>query len=115
MLGQSIAIRSDRATFLTGDKVTASLLVRDRERFLDANGKPKCAMLLVRDETSLPKRFVPITTEQPEMFRVDFGILDVGYFSASVVQGDNDEVLQTPRLKFGTRSLKSSKRTRAQI
>ena len=93
MPGQSIAIRPDRATFLTGDKVTASLLVRDRERFLDANGKPNCAVLLVREENSLPKRFVPIPTDQPEMFRVDFGILDVGYFSASVVQGDKDEVL----------------------
>jgi len=93
MPGQSIAIRPDRATFLTGDKVTASLLVRDQEHFLDANGKPNCAVLLVRDENSLPKRFVPIPTDQPEMFRVDFGILDVGYFSASVVQGDKDEVL----------------------
>ncbi len=93
MPGQSVAIRPDRATFLTGDKVTASLLVRDRERFLDANGKPNCAVLMYRDEASLPKRFVPIPTEQPEMFRVDFGALDVGYFTATVVQGDKEETL----------------------
>ena len=93
MPGQSVAIRPDRATFLTGDKVTASLLVRDKDRFLDANGKSNCAVLLVRDETSLPKRFVPIPTDQPEMFRVDFGVLDVGYFTASVVQGDKEETL----------------------
>ena len=93
MPGQRVAIRPDRATFLTGDKVTASLLVRDRDRFLDANGKLGLAVLLYRDENSLPKRIVPIPTEQPEMFRLELGALDVGYFTATVVQGDKDEVL----------------------
>ena len=93
MPGQSVAIRPDRATFLTGDKVTATLLVRDRERFLDANGKLNLAVLLYRDENSLPRRVVPIPTEQPEMFRLELGILDVGYFTATAVQGDKEEVL----------------------
>ncbi len=93
MPGQTVAIRPDRATFLTGDKVTATLLVRDRERFLDANGKLNLAVLLYRDENSLPKRIVPIPTEQPETFRLDLGAMDVGYFTATVVQGDKEQVL----------------------
>ena len=93
MPGQSVAIRPDRATFLTGDKVTATLLVRDRERFLDENGKLNLAVLLLRDEKSLPKRVVPIPTAQPEMFRLELGVLEVGYFTASVVQGDSETVL----------------------
>ncbi len=93
MPGQSVAIRPDRATFLTGDKVTATLLVRDRDRFLDANGKLNLAVLLYRDENSLPKRIVPIPTEQSESFRLELGALDVGYFTATVVQGDKEDVL----------------------
>ena len=93
MPGQSVAIRPDRATFLTGDRVTATLLVRDRDRFLDTNGKLNLAVLLYRDESSLPKRVVPIPTEQPDMFRLELGVLDVGYFKVTVVSGDKEEVL----------------------
>lgn len=93
MPGQKVAIRPDRAAFLTGDKVTATLLVRNREEFLDDNGKLDLAVLLFRDENSLPKRVAPIPTDQPEMFRLELGVLDVGYFTASVVQGDKDFVL----------------------
>ncbi len=93
MPGQNVAMRPDRATFLTGDQVTATLLVRDRERFLNANGKLNLAVLLYRDENSLPKRVVPIPTEQPEMFRLELGVLDVGYFTATVVSGDKEAVL----------------------
>ncbi len=99
MPGQKVAVRPDRATFLTGDKVTATLLVRNREEFLDANGKLNLAVLLSRDENSLPKRVVPIPTDQPEMFRLELGVLDVGYFTATVVEGDNEKVLADTALE----------------
>ncbi len=93
MPGQKVAIRPDRATFLAGDKVTATLLIRDRQDFQDADGKLNLAVLLFRDENTLPRRVFPIPTDQPEVFRLELGELDVGYFTATVVAGDKEKVL----------------------
>lgn len=100
MPGQKVSIRPDRATFLTGDKVTATMLVSDLESFADANGKTNLVALLYREDSVLPKRFIPIpTSERPELFRLDFGALDVGYFSVNIVSGDDEKVIASTALE----------------
>jgi hypothetical protein len=94
MPGQLVSIRPDRATFLTGDKATATLLVRDPNAFMDANGTMNLAVLLYREDSALPKRYSPIPiADQKNMYRIDFGSVDVGYFAAQVVGGDDEKVL----------------------
>lgn len=94
MPGQRVAIRSDRASFLAGDRVTASLLVKEPAEFRDAQGQLDLAVLVKSVEGGLPKRVTPAASGLEEnYFRVDLGELDVGYYTASVVRGERDEVL----------------------
>jgi hypothetical protein len=94
MPGQKVAIRSDRATFLTGDRATATVLVSPDSEFHNASGQSGLGVLLEGPGLPLPKRITPSPTGAGDgLFRTDFGTLDVGYYTASVVAGNNDKVL----------------------
>lgn len=94
MPGQEVAIRSDLASFIAGDRVTASILVKQPERFTDAQGRSDLTVLLEPTEGPLPRRISPAASGLDEtVFRVDFGDLPVGYYTAAVVRGADDEVL----------------------
>ncbi len=92
--GQAVAIRPDRATFLTGDRITASLMVRESS---DATSTPdpfELSVLLESEPGTLPQRFQPVAVGlENDFYRVDFGNLDVGLHSARVVRGDDDQVI----------------------
>lgn len=92
--GQKVGIRSDRATFLTGDRASATVLVSSPEEFQKPNGQLDFDVLLEGPGLPLPQRFTAAAMgANGELFRADFGTLDVGYYNASVVRGDDDEVL----------------------
>jgi hypothetical protein len=94
MPGQKVAIRSDRATFLTGDRATATVLVSSDSEFRNSTGETGLEVLLEGPGLRLPRRVTPGATGSGEgLFRADFGTLDVGYYTASVVGGDKDKVL----------------------
>jgi hypothetical protein len=94
MPGQKVGIRSDRATFLTGDQATATVLVRSAQEFQKPGGQPDFEVLLQGPALKLPRRITPSPIAAGgELFRADFGTLDIGYYTASVVQGSSDKVL----------------------
>lgn len=94
MPGQQVAIRSDRASFFAGDRATASILVEDPSAVRNDRGALDLAVLLQPVDGGLPKRVTPAASGlEEDYFRVDFGELDVGYYTASVVRGEADEVL----------------------
>jgi hypothetical protein len=100
MPGQKVGIRSDRATFLTGDRATATVLVSAPEAFQKANGELDLGVLLEGPGLPLPRRVAPAATGGDlGIFRADFGTLGVGYYTASVVRGDGDEVLAETALE----------------
>ena len=77
--GQTIALRSDRLSFVTGDEVTATVLVSDSER----ETVPDC--LLQGDSLQLPKRRSPVPQDdQPGVFRLNFGTLPPGHYFAKL-------------------------------
>jgi hypothetical protein len=93
MPGQKIAIRSDRATFLTGDQASATVLVSSPEEFQSPSGQPDFEVLLEGPGLELPRRVTPSASgTSDEIFRVLFGTLEIGYYTASVVRGNADEV-----------------------
>jgi hypothetical protein len=93
MPGQKVAIRSDRATFLTGDRATATVLLSSDSEFRNASDQTSLEVLLESPGLRLPRRVTPSPTGSGDgLFRADFGTLDVGYYTASVV-GDKDKVL----------------------
>ncbi|QDV43563.1 hypothetical protein Enr13x_34200 [Stieleria neptunia] len=92
--GQAIAIRPDRATFLAGNRVTASLLIRSSGERAVSGDAQEFSVLLESAEDQLPKRFHPtVSGLQEDSFRVDFGNLPVGIHSAHVVRGGDDQVV----------------------
>ncbi|MFO1063020.1 MAG: vWA domain-containing protein [Pirellulales bacterium] len=94
MPGQKVGIRSDRAVFLAGDRVTASVVLRDVSQFQDESGRLDLAVLLQSVDGSLPKRFsIAPAGDDEELYQVDFGSLDVGNYTAQVVQGSKDTVI----------------------
>lgn len=99
--GQEVAIRSDRATFLTGDRVTATAIVKLDSRHRNEQGKPDLEVLLQGSEMEIPKRFslIPLGADR-DLFRIDFGTLDVGFYSAKVVFGEKDEVVAETALEI---------------
>jgi hypothetical protein len=100
MPGQKVGIRSDRATFLTGDRATATVLVSSPEEFQKANGELDLGVLLEGPGLPLPRRVAPAASGGDlGIFRADFGTLGVGYYTASVVRGDSDEVLAETALE----------------
>jgi hypothetical protein len=100
MPGQKVGIRSDRATFLTGDRATATVLISAPEEFQKANGELELGVLLEGPGLPLPRRVAPAASGGDlGLFRADFGTLGVGYYTASVVRGDSDEVLAETALE----------------
>ncbi len=100
MPGQKVGIRSDRATFLTGDRATATVLVSSPEEFQKPSGELDLGVLLEGPGLPLPRRVAPSASGGDlGLFRADFGTLGVGYYTASVVRGDSDEVLAETALE----------------
>jgi hypothetical protein len=92
--GQDIALRSDRPTFLSGDPAGATVVVRPNSELLGKIESNDLQVLLEGGKMTLPKRFPLIRfDEDKNVFRVDFGILDVGYYEAKVVSGQTDIAL----------------------
>lgn len=98
--GQKVAIRSDRNTFLTGDRVTATLMtpavkdVADTAKSSSADASSAFEVLLSGPGLQLPRRLqVSPWGMDSDLFKVDFGVLDVGYYTASVVSTDSDKPL----------------------
>jgi hypothetical protein len=61
---------------------------------VDASNQNGLEVLLEGPGLRLPKRLAPAATGSGDgLFRADFGTLDVGYYTASVVAGNNDKVL----------------------
>ncbi|MEZ6088982.1 MAG: VWA domain-containing protein [Pirellulaceae bacterium] len=94
MPGQEVAVQPDRASFLTGDRATATVTVRDTVKWSNANGDDSISVLLQSSEMDLPKRvsLAPSGLEQG-LFRADLGALDVGYYTLKAVTGVKDQVL----------------------
>ncbi len=94
MPGQEVAVRADRANFLSGDRATASIIVRAPERWQAADGRIDLAVTLQAADADLPRRLtlVPSGTENG-LYRVDMGSLEVGYYSLKVVTGEQDTLL----------------------
>lgn len=94
MPGQQVAIRPDLASFMAGDQVTASILLKEPALFTDSQGRSDLTVLLQTLHEPLPRRVTPAASGLDEtVLRVDFGDLAVGYYTASVVHGADDEVL----------------------
>jgi hypothetical protein len=89
-----VAIRADRANFLSGDRATASVTVLDPGRWRTEQGKLDLAVTIQSLNQDLPKRIslVPSGMED-SLFRADLGTLEVGYYGLQVVTGEKDEVL----------------------
>lgn len=88
--GQDIAIRSDRATYLAGDRATASVSLKNPGQW----NVDQLSVLLQSAEFDLPKRLTLTASGVDNgLYRVDLGSLDVGYYSLKIVRGESDEVL----------------------
>ncbi len=94
MPGQEIAIRADRATFLSGDRTSASVTLRNPAQWLKSNSIDGLSVTLQAAGQELPKRFSLIASgADPGLYRVDCGTLDIGFYTLKLVRGINDEVL----------------------
>ncbi|MEZ6138118.1 MAG: hypothetical protein R3C53_24810 [Pirellulaceae bacterium] len=94
MPGQEVAVRADRANFLSGDRATASVIVRDPQKWLTADGRLDLAVTVVAADEDLPRRLSLVAGgSEPGLYRTDFGDLPVGYYSVQVVAGEKDELL----------------------
>ncbi len=94
MPGQDISVRPDRATFLSGDRASATVLMREPNRWNDQQGRNDLSVLVQGSEEDLPQRFGMVSGGNDNaMLRVDLGVLDVGYYTLKVVSGERDEVL----------------------
>ncbi|MFN9640969.1 MAG: hypothetical protein ACK56W_13305 [Pirellula sp.] len=92
--GQRVSLRPDKAAFLTGDKITASVLVSNVDDFLSTSNELSLAVILESQDSVLPKRFsLTATEESSDLFRVDMGTLEVGYYTAKVMDTTSDQVL----------------------
>ena len=88
--GQDISIRSDRATYLAGDRATASVSLKNPAQW----NVEQLSVLLQSAEFDLPKRLTLTASGVDNgLYRVDLGSLDVGYYSLKIVRGESDEVL----------------------
>lgn len=92
--GQRVSLRPDKAAFLTGDKITASVLLNNVDEFLSGSSELSLAVILESQDSVLPRRFSLVATEESsDLFRVDMGNLDVGYYTAKVLDTTNDRIL----------------------
>lgn len=94
MPGQEVAIRSDRAAFLSGDRATASVLLRDPAKWKTESGADALSVTIQAASEDLPKRVsLSPSGMEPGLFRADFGPLEIGFYTIKVVQGERDQVL----------------------
>ncbi len=88
--GQDISIRPDRATYLAGDRASASVTLKNPASWAIED----LSVLLQTAEFELPKRLTLTASGVDNgLFRVDLGALEVGYYSLKVVRGVSDEIL----------------------
>lgn len=88
--GQEISIRPDRATYLAGDRASASVTLKNPTNWAIED----LSVLLQTAEFDLPKRLTLTASGVDNgLFRVDLGALEVGYYSLKVVQGESDQIL----------------------
>lgn len=94
MPGEDVAIRADRATFLSGDRATATLTVDDMDKWNREGGIRDTSLLVQSADMPAPRR-VSLATSGLEsgLFKADLGSLGVGYYTLKVVNGEQDEVI----------------------
>lgn len=94
MPGQDIAIRADRATFISGDRATASVSMRAGSKWLESGGESAISVLLQSSDMEVPARLsMSPSGLENSLFRVDLGVLNVGYYTLKAVTGERDDVL----------------------
>lgn len=94
MPGQEVAIRADRATFLSGDRASASITVRNPNQWLKNNSIDGLSVTLQSASQELPKRFSLIGSgSDPSLYRADLGALDIGFYTVKLVSGISDDVM----------------------
>lgn len=77
--GQELALRSDRLMYVNGSSVTASIVAAQQNRQTVPD------VLLQLEGEELPRRVSPVADPDTEgVFRVDFGVLDAGHYTASI-------------------------------
>jgi hypothetical protein len=98
--GQEVAIRPDRATFLSGDRASATVMLRahspgDSElssSTVDENSA--ISVILQAADAELPNRItLSASGVESGLFRADLGQLDIGFYTIKAVRGDQDQVL----------------------
>jgi hypothetical protein len=83
--GQDLALRTDKVTYTSGESVSALLLIRP-----EAERKGVPAVELVRDQGEPAGTIVPVPFgDEPGVYRVPFGPLPEGRYSASVARSDH--------------------------
>lgn len=94
MPGQEVAIRPDRATFLSGDRASCSITLRNPIKWNADSNDSSLSILMQSPGSDLPKRFsITPSGIESSLFRSDLGALEVGYYAIKVVHGTQDEVL----------------------
>lgn len=94
MPGQEVGIRADRATFLSGDRTSASITVRHPTQWLRNNSIDALSVTLQSASQELPKRYSLINSgSDPGLYRVDMGALDIGFYTVKLVRGVSDDVV----------------------
>ncbi len=94
MPGQEVAIRPDRATFLSGDRASCSVTLRNPAKWNADGNESSLSILMQSPDSELPKRFsITPSGIDSSLFRGELGALEVGYYALKVVQGTQDEVL----------------------
>ncbi len=87
--GQEVSLRPDRATFLSGDPASATIIRRET-----TEKNPGWHVMIQSSEDPIPKRIdlLPVGQEG-QLFRASFGSLGVGYYSIQLLQSSDDHVL----------------------
>lgn len=94
MPGQELAIRPDRATFLTGDRASASITLREPAKWNSTDGLNSLNVIMQSVGSEELTRLSMVTSGvDSSLFRVDMGTVDVGFYTLKVVTGEKDQVL----------------------
>lgn len=94
MPGQELAIRPDRATFLTGDRASASITLRDPAKWNSRGGLTGLSVIMQETGTDDQTRLSMVTSgADSNLFRVDLGTVGVGFYTLNVVAGEKEDVL----------------------
>ncbi len=94
MPGQELAIRPDRATFLTGDRASASVTLREPAKWSTSGSLNSLNVIMQSGGSEERTRLSMVTSGvDSSLFRVDMGTVGVGFYTLKVVTGDKDQVL----------------------